>query len=1067
MNKRFSTLLAAALVAGSLSAYAATDMSVVTEFKAGKYYHLLSTDDSSTAYGLAVIKTSDNKADSLVIRPYAVGTTGYEAGMLTDDNALWSISESKEPVSGKKIYKFVNKGTNAVLSFDKDANKMKPILSGSEMQWFWDGDKLTNASSELAIQSSAAAPSDLTAAVKLGGGEDFALKAYQAKDIVMSADDLNGFYGDSFEFSDATFDENPFADVKFNAIAVNSSDASKGVYLQVIGATKTKADADDYEKAADKINPYVYMVADTILYKTSGFTFPGDNGLGYQFVQDTVAKADEASVELIADNGNTAIAPTYRQLDNYIFIISRNPGEGEGLGAVKIQVNTLAKAAKGTNGSEFEDATVYTTDPTFVAYGMLNNKAQLVMSSTKDLADLTFKAGTLADIDVEKAYIISDARQFLKQTSSKGNVRYVANPFNGDAFGLNCEGQATESLYGNADWKNVYASNSYHNNMPVLTDGDENDPTNQWVLVETGKGRYQIKNRVNSATFPLSVTSLYKVGEGVYATTTDTLKFTEVKNTSKYAGYKNFDNILSTYRVGIRVVSEGLGDDIFVVAGPNNTTKIKSGVSVNDDALMFYPEAVKAINNGVYGTDSLTYSLYALKSDKGYFNTNYLSSSANYAYGFKGTGDEYEMIVAERIMGVIPNNASAAATDDDINNFMTTDVLVVEKATGKIMNVFDRYAEWNAASSANIMDYLQYDASKTYGVALAAGVDDKAYEIVTTAYYGFPEEYASVTNDKVAATVTGTDLETTYKCNEGRDLFALVEADQPAYAKLDAPAHKIISTIADDDKAITMDADAYASLLRIDQALGEDKVVEDILKMYVDTASLANPVMPLYYIQTTRGLAKEDIEAGSRYTMVSLKDSANAKKYTKVNGSNYTRLGFVKAETFGIDSLVFGKAKADTVALSASPAAVAFQLTDNEGEYKLRIPNLTHTYKTGEKDEWGADIWKTEADPYNYVAVNNNVLYLTNAAGAYIFTLKDVDAPTSNGTISTSEVKVIAGNGNVQIAGAQGKKVVISNILGQVVANTVITSDNAVIAAPAGVVVVAVEGEEAVKAIVK
>ena len=50
---------------------------------------------------------------------------------------------------------------------------------------------------------------------------------------------------------------------------------------------------------------------------------------------------------------------------------------------------------------------------------------------------------------------------------------------------------------------------------------------------------------------------------------------------------------------------------------------------------------------------------------------------------------------------------------------------------------------------------------------------------------------------------------------------------------------------------------------------------------------------------------------------------------------------------------------------------------------------------------------------------------------------------------------------------AAGKKVVVSNILGQTVANTVITSDNAVIAAPQGVVVVAVEGEEAVKAIVK
>ena len=77
------------------------------------------------------------------------------------------------------------------------------------------------------------------------------------------------------------------------------------------------------------------------------------------------------------------------------------------------------------------------------------------------------------------------------------------------------------------------------------------------------------------------------------------------------------------------------------------------------------------------------------------------------------------------------------------------------------------------------------------------------------------------------------------------------------------------------------------------------------------------------------------------------------------------------------------------------------------------------------------------------------------------------EAPTANEGVEVSEVKVIAGEGQVTIASAAGKKVVISNILGQVVANAVLTSDNAAIAAPQGVVVVAVEGEEAVKAIVK
>ena len=102
-----------------------------------------------------------------------------------------------------------------------------------------------------------------------------------------------------------------------------------------------------------------------------------------------------------------------------------------------------------------------------------------------------------------------------------------------------------------------------------------------------------------------------------------------------------------------------------------------------------------------------------------------------------------------------------------------------------------------------------------------------------------------------------------------------------------------------------------------------------------------------------------------------------------------------------------------------------------------------------------------------YVCQVNNFFYLGKKDAAYSFIIEKQSAPTANDEISTSEIKVIAGNGQITIAGAAGKKVVVSNILGQVVANTVITSDNATIAAPQGIVVVAVEGEEAVKAIVK
>ena len=90
-------------------------------------------------------------------------------------------------------------------------------------------------------------------------------------------------------------------------------------------------------------------------------------------------------------------------------------------------------------------------------------------------------------------------------------------------------------------------------------------------------------------------------------------------------------------------------------------------------------------------------------------------------------------------------------------------------------------------------------------------------------------------------------------------------------------------------------------------------------------------------------------------------------------------------------------------------------------------------------------------------------------AQAEIFDVNDeikYDA-TANDEVAVEAVKVIAGNGQVTIMGAAGKNVTITNILGKVIASQVIASDNATIAVPAGIVAVAVEGEAAVKAIVK
>ena len=69
------------------------------------------------------------------------------------------------------------------------------------------------------------------------------------------------------------------------------------------------------------------------------------------------------------------------------------------------------------------------------------------------------------------------------------------------------------------------------------------------------------------------------------------------------------------------------------------------------------------------------------------------------------------------------------------------------------------------------------------------------------------------------------------------------------------------------------------------------------------------------------------------------------------------------------------------------------------------------------------------------------------------------NAPTANENITAGNVVVAGVNGAVVVKGAEGKNVIVSTILGKVVANEVVSSDNATIAAPAGVVVVSVDGE--------
>ena len=195
--------------------------------------------------------------------------------------------------------------------------------------------------------------------------------------------------------------------------------------------------------------------------------------------------------------------------------------------------------------------------------------------------------------------------------------------------------------------------------------------------------------------------------------------------------------------------------------------------------------------------------------------------------------------------------------------------------------------------------------------------------------------------------------------------------------------------------------------------------------------------------------------------------------------NKYTRLAFVEGHS--VKSVVDSTSTFDWIALETGDTIQLAGNKHNPAKFEFRLINENEEQDfLIESESWkGEDAFGGEARPLGekkggWLKIQNGVPVIVSEefeaavqSDIYNVETSEIDDPTANDEISTSEVTVIAGNGQITINGAAGKKVVVSNILGQVVANTVLTSDNATIAAPQGVVVVAVEGEEAVKAIVK
>ena len=243
-------------------------------------------------------------------------------------------------------------------------------------------------------------------------------------------------------------------------------------------------------------------------------------------------------------------------------------------------------------------------------------------------------------------------------------------------------------------------------------------------------------------------------------------------------------------------------------------------------------------------------------------------------------------------------------------------------------------------------------------------------------------------------------------------------------------------------------SDANEGIVAIRTEAGED------LTFWVDTTD-SEKIIPSFYISKAGKFMYHATDSMKNYAAV---HPTKTNPYELIiNGNTFAKAIFKTGELVNSDTLkttvdnkeVIVAKKADqNKGILGNIKNFQFQIvkpSDAEDNYVIRVK-----------------------DTYAYLANFNGELgFISDKDNAMRVIVEGQAAPTANEGVSATEVKVIATDGAINIKNAAGKNVVISTILGQIVANEVLTSDNATISVPAGIAIVSIDGEEAVKVSVR
>ena len=695
------------------------------------------------------------------------------------------------------------------------------------------------------------------------------------------------------------------------------------------------------------------------------------------------------------------------------------------------------------------------------------------------------RLASVADDDYSSAEMGALAPYISFTTEVPGSIVDIPATFAGKIWNITRgagENEQSMSPVVNAD------IDSYAQLFAPISQVDLTNPEGQWLLykkIVDEKDQYYFVNRESGAQFNIANTlqdnawvirltdtaGKYEICQNPYTDKWETVYITEAKDAElglTENGYVKFDmdkelvnGKYFSFETGLGVtayIGKDADDNVVLTTNKDEAIEFRVKQLSHDfrdhdgelapDTLNHYTSYLKynAKKELVTDVDTLRFFQYALYEN---FSEKYL----------KYDDVNKKFVLSDEAFS--PQNAHEKFADEYANYAF----VVKEKEDGSYILVREYNIDYDYCFSAyphkvyKNWDNKDYTFDDVFEVNFVGNAYDSDKNFVVNDrvsvtefnYNGNSYKYTNSANGgnahkAYAATQPGTltDVEGIYNYNDN-DRIVMEDTDKAEYMTV---------TGTQDTVKISLEAKPNFYLYEQGHFLGMEHVADADMKAAIlaDTAYVRNNTYrPQYLLAVGTDIVKEVydnaghlIEPDTVYGrfLVNMVDSAynygiskksNPYVWEELNGNPYFKLSFIDGY-HTTDTLYLNTAKQQTkIALDNKKDKVctfAFRYTDESRE-GVKIETAY-----GPADNQGNR-------SRGWLKYQNNVPVVTNDyedAHVFLVNTEVEEAPTANEEIAAGNVVVAGTNGAVVVKGAEGKNVIVSTILGKVVANEVVSS---------------------------